>query len=161
MLCRRPRRLSVVEGVVSIAVARPVYSVRRELTCTDRGYRSRSLKLGVLCPGLFQDGNVGVGVLPQGEEILIGGAGFVGVALQRIRAGEAEMGEHKERIVREHVGMVEKFLILRRRFGALMEEQVCLPAHVRGIKHYPEFQIQYIAQLMRSSGPEKLDGFGG
>jgi hypothetical protein len=36
--------------------------------------------------GLLEDGNVGIGVFPEREEILIGGAGFRGVALQCIGA---------------------------------------------------------------------------
>jgi hypothetical protein len=34
------------------------------------------LQLGVLCLGLFQDGDVGIGVFPEGEEFLVGGAGL-------------------------------------------------------------------------------------
>ncbi len=34
---------------------------------------------GVLCFGLFDDGDVRVGVLPDGEEILVGGFGFGGI----------------------------------------------------------------------------------
>jgi hypothetical protein len=31
------------------------------------------LELGVLGLGLFQDGDVGVGVFPEGEEVFVGG----------------------------------------------------------------------------------------
>jgi hypothetical protein len=48
------------------------------------------LQLRVLRFGLLQDGDVGVGVFPEGEEILIGGAGFEVIALQGVGAGEAE-----------------------------------------------------------------------
>jgi hypothetical protein len=34
--------------------------------CTD------SLQLRVLCLGFLQDGDVGIGVLPEGEEVLVG-----------------------------------------------------------------------------------------
>ena len=44
------------------------------------------MQFRVLCFGFLQDGNVGVGVFPQREEILIRGAGFGGVALQHIGA---------------------------------------------------------------------------
>jgi hypothetical protein len=40
-----------------------------------------SLQLRVLRLGFFQDGDVGVGVLPEGEEVLVGGAGPDGIAL--------------------------------------------------------------------------------
>jgi hypothetical protein len=39
------------------------------------------LQFRVLGFGLFQDGDVGVGVFPEREEILIGGTGFSEVAL--------------------------------------------------------------------------------
>jgi hypothetical protein len=42
------------------------------------------LQLRVLRLGLFQDGDVGVGVFPQGQEILVSSAGLAGVALQCI-----------------------------------------------------------------------------
>jgi len=38
------------------------------------------LKLGVLRFGVFQDGDVGIGVFPQGEEVLVSAAAFGGVA---------------------------------------------------------------------------------
>jgi len=45
----------------------------------ERRSRDRSvelLQLRVLCLGFLQDGDVGVGVFPEREEILVGGAGF-------------------------------------------------------------------------------------
>jgi hypothetical protein len=43
--------------------------------------------------GLHQDGNVGVGVFPNREEILVSGTGLGGVAFQSGHAGEAETRE--------------------------------------------------------------------
>ena len=45
------------------------------------------LQLRVLRLGVLQDGHVGVGVLPKGEEILISRLRFSYVALQDISAG--------------------------------------------------------------------------
>jgi len=45
---------------------------------------SELLKLRVLSFGGDEDGDVGIGVLPQREEILIGRLGFGGVALHGI-----------------------------------------------------------------------------
>ena len=39
------------------------------------------LQLGVLSLGLLQDRDVGIGVLPDGEEVLVGTPGFGGIAL--------------------------------------------------------------------------------
>ena len=51
------------------------------------------LKLRVLGLGLPKDRDVGVGVFPEGEEVLVGGAGLGGVAGKGVSAGKAEMGE--------------------------------------------------------------------
>ena len=59
---------------------------------------------------LLEDGDAGVGVFPQREEILIRGAGFGGVALQHIGAGQAEMGERAGRTIPQEAAMVEDFL---------------------------------------------------
>ena len=82
---------------------------------------------------------------PQGEEILIGSTGFVGLALRCVGAGEAEMGECEERIVRDHGGMVEKFLELCCCVSTLMEKQIRLPANVHGIKKSPNSQLDRVA----------------
>jgi hypothetical protein len=44
----------------------------------------------VLCFGLFQDGDVGIGIFPERQEILVLGACFRGVALQGIGASQAQ-----------------------------------------------------------------------
>ena len=47
------------------------------------------LQLFVFGFGFFQDGDVGIGVFPQGEEVLIGSFRFGGVSLKRIGAAHA------------------------------------------------------------------------
>jgi hypothetical protein len=42
----------------------------------------------VLCPGFLKDGNGGVGILPEGDEILIGSVGLEDLALHGISPGE-------------------------------------------------------------------------
>jgi hypothetical protein len=39
------------------------------------------LQLGVFGLGLHEDGDIGIGVFPEGEEIIVGSVGFSGVAL--------------------------------------------------------------------------------
>jgi hypothetical protein len=51
------------------------------------------LEFGVFGFGLEEDGDVGVGIFPECEEILIGGAGFSGVVGEDGGAGEAEVRE--------------------------------------------------------------------
>jgi len=52
-----------------------------------------SLHLRVLGFGLLQDGDVGVGVFPEGEEILVGGTGFGSVAVHGIGSTDLEMSQ--------------------------------------------------------------------
>jgi hypothetical protein len=49
------------------------------------------LQLRVLGLGLPQDGDVGVGVFPKGEEIFVGGAGLVLVAGEYVGASKLQM----------------------------------------------------------------------
>ena len=43
--------------------------------------------------GFAEDGDVGIGVFPEGEEIGVGGFCFGGVAGESVGAGQAEMSE--------------------------------------------------------------------
>jgi hypothetical protein len=54
--------------------------------------KRRLLQLRILCLCLFEDGDVGIGVFPEREEILIGGTGFDRVALHGIGTGQTEAG---------------------------------------------------------------------
>jgi hypothetical protein len=56
-----------------------------------RSNSGRLLQLRVLRLGFFQDGDVGV--FPEGQEILVGGADLGGVTLEPVGTGEAEMRE--------------------------------------------------------------------
>jgi hypothetical protein len=49
---------------------------------------NESLQLRVLRLGLLQDGDVGVGVFPEGQEILVGSLGLGRVTLQDLGAGK-------------------------------------------------------------------------
>jgi hypothetical protein len=50
---------------------------------------ARLLQFRVFLLGLFQDRKIGVGVFPEGKEILVGGAALLGIALEGIAAGQA------------------------------------------------------------------------
>src|SRR5262245_19413512 len=58
----------------------------------------RLLQLRVLCLGFFQDGDVGVGVFPEGEEILVSLASFGLVPQSCVGVSLAEAGERNHRI---------------------------------------------------------------
>ena len=69
-----------------------------ELGMTRLVAGSLLFQAGVFGTGFFQDGDVGVGILPEREEILISDAALGGVAFERIRAGQAELRERKQDI---------------------------------------------------------------
>src|SRR5258708_30918303 len=57
------------------------------------GQGKELLQLSVFGLGGDEDGDVGVGVFPESEEILIGGAGFGCITLEHVSAGEGEPGQ--------------------------------------------------------------------
>ena len=89
------------------------------------------LQLRVLGFGLLQDGDVGVGVFPEGEEIFVGSecsdAGSIGVCslrvfrLQRIRTRHAQMRQRSRPAVPNDAAVVENFLELGISLHALPE----------------------------------------
>ena len=95
------------------------------------------MKLRILRFGSDEDGNVGVGVFPEREEILIGRLGFGGVALHGVGAGEAEMCQCADGLANYNSAMVEDFLELAGGFAALMRRQIGFAAHIDGIQGRP------------------------
>jgi hypothetical protein len=94
---------------------------------------------------LLQDADVGVGVFPEREEILIGGLGFGGVALQGVSSAELEMGERSDGFVYCNSGMVEDFLELGGCLAALTCRQIdLLFLAFRMIKH--AFELGLVIQ---------------
>src|SRR5438445_1573823 len=70
------------------------------------------LQLRVLRVGFLQDGNIGVGILPESEKVLILRVGFGCIALERVGAGEAKMGQHADRRVQCDAAMAVDILEL-------------------------------------------------
>src|SRR5690348_6759589 len=70
------------------------------------------LQLRVLRLGLLQDGDVGVGVSPEGEEIVVGVAALGNITGRSRGASEAQVGERADRFVEHNAAMVEDFLEL-------------------------------------------------
>src|SRR5712691_7432948 len=95
----------------------PVSRSNSRRSCKERCARSgledaELLQLCVLRLGLLQDGNVGIGVFPESEEVLVSGAALCSVAGEGVGAGEAEMGESAQREVQHDAAMVEELLEL-------------------------------------------------
>src|ERR1700687_2908773 len=79
-----------------------------------------SLQLSVLRLGLLEDGDVGVGVFPEGEEVLVRSFRFGGFALHEFGASETKMRECPDGFVYYNSAMVENFLKLSSGFAPMM-----------------------------------------
>ena len=64
----------------------------------------------MLSLGSLQNGDVGVGIFPEGEEILISGSCFGGVALHREGSPDLQMRECANGGVQHNPAVVENFL---------------------------------------------------
>jgi hypothetical protein len=93
-----------------------------------------SLQLRVLRLGFLQDGYVGVGVFPESEEILVFSAALGGIALERVGACQAKVGQRTQREVHYDAAMVEKLLELSRCRLTLACQQVGLAAQIGWIQ---------------------------
>ena len=70
------------------------------------------LQLCVLGFGLLVDGNVGIGIFPEGEQVLICSFCSRSVALYDISTGELQVSQCAERIVSEDDAVIKDFLKL-------------------------------------------------
>ena len=93
----------------------------------------RLMQLRVFHFRLFQDRNVGVCVLPKVEEVLVGGFGFNGVAGERVRTAQLQMGQRTDGFVTNDSSVTKNFLELSCGFGAAMSGEVRHPSYVDGI----------------------------
>lgn len=80
-----------------------------------------------------ENGDVGVSVFPEREEILIGGLGFRHVAFHRVGSADLQMRECADGFVNYDPAMLQDFLEFGGGFAALMRGPICFPAHVDGI----------------------------
>src|SRR5580700_378391 len=92
------------------------------------------LQLCVLHLRFFQDRNLGIGVLPNGEEIFVLLASLGCVTLHRVSAGHAEMRKHAERVANHDSAVIHNFLKFPGGFGTLAGGQVCLATHIDRIE---------------------------
>src|ERR1700675_1665430 len=98
------------------------------------------LKLRVLTFGLLQDGDVGVGILPEREEIRVSGerpyTGGIGIRalrgprLQRIGTSHTQMRQRSRPAVPHDPAVVENLLKLGRGSITLSGCQVCLSTYI-------------------------------
>ena len=103
---------------------------KRNRSASGFANHQQLLQLRVLGLGLLQDGDVGVSVFPQRQEILIRGAGLTVVALHRHGSADLKMGKCSNRRVEDDSAMVENFLKLLCRFRTTVPHQICLAPEV-------------------------------
>ena len=110
------------------------------------------MELRILRFGLLQHWNVGVGVFPNGEEILIGGFCLGRISRERVSPAQAEMRKSSNGRVYHNPPMVVDFLKLSGCFVSLMRREIGFPADINGIERARS------AQLVRHRSLKDLDG---
>src|SRR5712692_10416889 len=100
-----------------------------------------SLYLCVLRLGFLQDGDVGVGVFPEGEEVLVCALRFDVVAREGVGTGQSQVRQCADEIVLHHAGVVENLLELGGGSAALVRRQISLATQINGVeaRREPEF----------------------
>ena len=88
------------------------------------------LQLGVLGLRGDEDGDVGVGVFPECQEILVGGAGLHRVTLQGVGTPKLQMGQRSDGFAKHNPTMVEDFLKLQRGFTTSMSSEIRLSSNI-------------------------------
>src|ERR1700686_978898 len=96
------------------------------------------LQLRVLRFGFLQDGDVGIGVFPEGDEILIALAGFDRVALHGVSASQAEAGERSPGKVHYQSSVVAELLKFHCRGVAIVQHEISLPPQIDRAEEYSE-----------------------
>ena len=104
------------------------------------------LQLRVLRSGLLQDGNVGVGIFPEGEEILVRGVALCTVALKSIGTGEIEARERTKSKVENDARVINYLLKLFGGLFAVLFHEECLAAKVHRI-HRSQLEWRGLAQV--------------
>src|SRR5271166_2722772 len=93
-----------------------------------------SFQLGVFGFRGDEDGNAGVGVFPQSQEILIRCSGLGRITLKRIGTGDTQMRQRADWGIQDHAAMVDDFLEFRCRLLAAMGREVGFASQVSGQK---------------------------
>jgi hypothetical protein len=84
--------------------------------------------------GFFQDRDVGVGVFPKGEEVLVGVLCFGPVTSKRIRTPKLKMREGGEWKIHNYASMIQYFPELDNCFVVLIGGEIGLATHVDRIE---------------------------
>ena len=113
------------------------------------------LQLRKLGFGLFENGDAGVGIFPEREEILVCRFRFCGVAAEGVGAAQAKLCQRMLGRHGANASMIDDLLKFRSRFGTLPGLQVGQAAQVvrqRKLVH---------AEFVGLSRPKRIDGLLG
>src|SRR5579871_243619 len=109
------------------------------------------LQVRVLGFGLLEDGDVGVGVLPEAEEVLVCSSRFGGVALNGIGTTELKMGQRASNEVHHNSSVIQELLELDGGRASIVRQQVSFAAQIGGVQR-PGNLLWRTGQVVRSGG---------
>ena len=101
----------------------------------------------------------GIGVFPEGEEILIGGLCLGRVARQRVGASELQVRQRADGIADHDAAVIENLLEFRGGFGALVRGQIGHATHIDRIQATEkriEVDCRY-GQFIRNGDLQQVD----
>jgi len=114
------------------------------------------LQFRLLDFGFFEDGDLGISILPHGEKVLVGGARFCGVSLQGVSACETELGKRERGSAGEKIATIGNLTKLEGRICAVFFAEIGEAARIGnqgGSSAGPD------AQLDAACGFKKAYGF--
>src|ERR1700690_3323112 len=88
------------------------------------------IQLFVFGPGLLQDRDVGVGIFPDGEEILVRSAGRAHISGKSACPRQPEVGQSAERKIHDHPRMVNDLLKFCCSLASLASSQISLSTKI-------------------------------
>ena len=132
--------------------------LRRRAAAAER----KLLQLGVFRLRLREDRDVGVGVFPEREEILVGSLRLDRISRQRERSAQLQVRQCADGIAGNDPAMIENFLEFRSGFGALVCSQIGQAAHIDGIEdsEEPRSAAERRPQIIGHGDFQQFDGLG-
>ena len=155
-------RSSVAALAATIKTTRGVRHQRGRRAGRTKATRASPLRLqfGVFGASLLENGNIRIGVLPEGKEILVGFARARFIAGKSAGASKAQMRQGADRFVNHHAGVIENFLEFRRGLRALVRGEIRQTAQVCRIQSEID-RFRRRAEVVRRGGLKRGDGLGG
>ena len=128
--------------------------------CSENEVLRTLPQLRVLHLGFLKDGNAGVGIFPEREEVLIRSPGFGRISRNNVGPSQPQMRQCAGQLVLNYAGVIEDLLELGGSGGALLHCQIRLTSQVDRItaKTYDRIRLP---QLVRCSSRQCRNGRAG